>query len=242
MRDLNREFRDNEHRKYAYTFDYRMHEYMLRTFAPFLPDGRALELGCYEGAFTERLAAKYDDVTVVEGASELVANARSRVGSKVKFVLDQFERFEPPHRFEAIFLLHTLEHIDEPVALLRRIRSWLAPHGRLFLAVPNANAASRQIAVAMGLISHPTAVTEGEALHGHRRTYCLDTLRRDVCKSGLAPIDAGGIFFKPLANFQLDKLLESQVVTDDYFEGCFLLGKRYPDLCASIYAVCEAGQ
>ncbi|HJP68187.1 MAG TPA: methyltransferase domain-containing protein, partial [Sphingomicrobium sp.] len=140
-----------------------------------------------------------------------------------------------------IFLLHTLEHIDQPVDLLRRIGTWLSQNGRLFLAVPNAYAASRQIAVAMGLISHPTAVTDGEALHGHQRTYSKDTLKRDVAAAKLNVVDSGGIFFKPLANFQIDQLLEADVIKSDYLEGCYELGKRYPDLCASIYAICEAG-
>jgi 2-polyprenyl-3-methyl-5-hydroxy-6-metoxy-1,4-benzoquinol methylase len=241
VRELNQEFIDNKYRKYAYSFDYEMHEYMLRTFVPFLPKGRALELGCYEGAFTERLTNLYDDLTVVEGASELIVRAQSRVGKNVQFVLDRFENFEPDALFDAVFLLHTLEHIDEPVDLLRRIMSWLSPCGRLFLAVPNAYAASRQIAVAMGLIPVATAVTEGEAMHGHRRTYSSDTLKRDIVAAGLKVAVSGGILFKPLANFQFDTLLESQIIGKDYLEGCFILGKRYPDLCASIYAVCEAG-
>ena len=240
MRDLNQEFADNSHRKYAYSFDYHMHEYMLRTFAPLLPKGRALELGCFEGAFTERLTELYDDLTVVEGASELIAKAQRRVGHGAKFVLNYFERFKPPTNFDAIFLLHTLEHIDDPVDLLRRIRSWLSPGGRFFVAVPNAYAASRQIAVTMGLISSPTAVTEGEFQHGHRRTYCLETLKSDIAAAGLGIIESGGIFFKPLANFQFDTLLEKQIIVRDYLDGCFALGKQYPDLCASIYAVCEA--
>jgi 2-polyprenyl-3-methyl-5-hydroxy-6-metoxy-1,4-benzoquinol methylase len=240
MRDLNHEFRDNDHRKYAYNFDYHMHGFMLRTFAPHLTRGRALELGCFEGEFTKRLTALYDDLTVVEGASDLIAEAKNRVGDRAKFVLDRFENFEPPAPYDAIFFLHTLEHIDQPVALLRRIGMWLSKSGRLFLAVPNAHAASRQIAVGMGLISHATAVTEGEALHGHQRTYCLDTLKRDVRAAGLGIVDFGGILFKPLANFQLDELLERQVIKSDYLEGCFEFGKQYPDLCASVYAVCEA--
>jgi 2-polyprenyl-3-methyl-5-hydroxy-6-metoxy-1,4-benzoquinol methylase len=240
MRDLNNEFRDNDHRKYAYNFDYHMHGFMLRTFAPYLTRGRALELGCFEGEFTKRLTTLYDDLTVVEGASDLIAEAKNRVGDSAKFVLDRFENFEPPAAYDAIFFLHTLEHIDQPVALLRRIGTWLSKSGRLFLAVPNAHAASRQIAVGMGLISHATAVTEGEALHGHQRTYCLDTLKRDVRAAGLDIVDFGGILFKPLANFQFDELLERQVIKSDYLEGCFVLGKQYPDLCASVYAVCEA--
>jgi 2-polyprenyl-3-methyl-5-hydroxy-6-metoxy-1,4-benzoquinol methylase len=241
MRDLNAEFRDNVHRKYAYGFDYRMHDFMLRTFAPYLGRGRALELGCFEGEFTKKLTAIYDDLTVVEGAGDLIAKAQQQVASQVTFILGRFEDFEPPARYDAIFLLHTLEHIDQPVDLLRRIGTWLSPNGRLFLAVPNAYAASRQIAVAMGLISHPTAVTDGEALHGHQRTYSQDTLKRDVAAANLNIIDSGGIFFKPLANFQIDRLLESDVIKSDYLEGCYELGKKYPDLCASIYTICEAG-
>ena len=238
MRDLNTEFADTEDRKYAYDFDYRMHEYMLRTFEPNLPPGRALEMGCYHGMFTERLARIYGDLTVVEGASELIDVASKRVGSKVKFVLSRFEDFAPAQGFDAVFLMHTLEHLDDSVAVLRRIRSWLAPGGKLFVAVPNAHAASRQIAVAMGLIAYPTAVTEGEAKHGHRRTYSLETLQADMSAAGLRVLDKGGIVFKPLANFQFDRALRDGIIGDDYLNGCFELGKAYPDLCASIYVVC----
>ncbi len=239
QRDLNREFADTEERKYAYDFDYRMHGYMLRTFDANLPRaGRALELGCFEGEFTKRLAAIFPDLTTVEGSSDLIAVARAKAPPGVTFVLSRFEDFEPAAKFDAVFLTHTLEHLDEPVELLRRIGTWLTPTGRLFLVVPNANAASRQIAVAMGLISHPTAVTPGEFEHGHRRTYDLAALKAHVAEAGLAAVETGGVFFKPFANFQFDKLIASGLIGEDYLEGCFKLGALYPDLCASIYAIC----
>ncbi|MDB5425660.1 MAG: Methyltransferase type 12 [Phenylobacterium sp.] len=237
-RDLNREFADTEARKYAYDFDYRMHGYMLRAFEGKLPAGRALELGCFEGEFTRRLAAIYPDLTTVEGSSELIATARAAAPQGVAFVLSRFEDFTPEAPFDAVFLTHTLEHLDEPVELLRRIGTWLTPTGRLFLVVPNAHAASRQIAVAMGLISQPTAVTEGEFEHGHRRTYDLDGLTAHVAEAGLRVVETGGVFFKPFANFQFDKLIASGAIGEDYLEGCFKLGALYPDLCASIYAIC----
>jgi 2-polyprenyl-3-methyl-5-hydroxy-6-metoxy-1,4-benzoquinol methylase len=237
-RDLNREFADTEDRKYAYDFDYRMHGYMLRAFEGKLPKGRGLELGCFEGEFTKRLAAIYPDLTTVEGSSELIAVARAASPPGVSFVLSRFEDFEPDQPFDAIFLTHTLEHLDEPVALLRRIGRWLTPAGRLFLVVPNAHAASRQIAVAMGLIPYPTAVTQGEHEHGHRRTYDLAALTAHVAEAGLGLVETGGVFFKPFANFQFDKLIASGAISEDYLEGCFKLGALYPDLCASIYAIC----
>ena len=237
-RDLNLEFANTEARKYAYDFDYRMHGYMLRAIEGKLPPGRALELGCFEGEFTKRLAAIYPDLTTVEGSSELIQTARAAAPQGVTFVLSRFETFEPEAPFDAVFLTHTLEHLDEPVELLRRIGGWLTPKGRLFVVVPNAHAASRQIAVAMGLIPHPTAVTPGEREHGHRRTYDLTALTAHAAEAGLGVVETGGVFFKPFANFQFDKLIASGAVGEDYLEGCFKLGVLYPDLCASIYAIC----
>ncbi|MEJ0004539.1 MAG: hypothetical protein WDN30_15075 [Pararobbsia sp.] len=92
---------------------------------------------------------------------------------------------------------------------MKRISGWLSARGRLFVAVPNARAASRQIAVNMGLISHHSAVTAAEAAHGHRVTYSMDTLSRELNEAGLRRVTDGGVFFKGLANFQLDRALEA---------------------------------
>jgi 2-polyprenyl-3-methyl-5-hydroxy-6-metoxy-1,4-benzoquinol methylase len=241
VRQLDREFADTEQRKYAYDFDYRMHGYMLRTFENQLIGGRALELGCFEGEFTKRLAEIYPDLTTVEGSGELLGRARKAAPSRVNFVHSLFEDFEPRGTFDAVFLVHTLEHIDEPVRLLERINGWLSAEGRLFVVVPNAMAASRQIAVAMGLIPTETAVTEGEFAHGHRRTYDLAALEGHVKASGMHIHKSGGVFFKPFANFQFDKLIASGAIDEAYLEGCYKLGPRHPDLCASIYVVCSRG-
>jgi hypothetical protein len=118
---------------------------------------------------------------------------------------------------------------------------WLSEDGRCFLVCPNANAPSRQIAVKMGLISHNAAVTEAEAAHGHRRTYSLDTLERDAVSAGLKVRHRSGIFFKALANFQWDQLLGTDIISNEYLDGCYALGQQYPDLCSSIFLVCERG-
>src|SRR4029079_5520509 len=117
--------------------------------------------------------------------------------------------------------MHTLEHVDDPILVLAKINSWLTDSGRLFLVVPNAHAASRQIAVKMGLIEHNAAVTDAEFKQGHRRTYSLDTLERDARGAGLQILHRGGVFFKALANYQFDKLIESGIVSTAYLDGCY---------------------
>jgi 2-polyprenyl-3-methyl-5-hydroxy-6-metoxy-1,4-benzoquinol methylase len=240
MRDYNREAQDSA-RRYAYDFDWALRRYIMRSFEPFFPAGRALELGCYQGQMTELIAERYRDLDVVEASDQLIASASSRLGSRARFIQGTFGTVNLSQRYDAVFLVHTLEHLDDPIIVLRRIREWMTTSGRLFVAVPNANAASRQIAVEMGLISHNSAVTESERAHGHRITYSLDTLQRDVRHAGLNVVHAGGVFFKPLANFQFDQLLGGEVISDQYLEGCYRLGLRYPDLCASVFAVCDRG-
>ena len=239
-RDYNAEYKDST-RKYAYRFDTVLRRYIMRTLDPFLPPGKALEMGCYTGDMTELIAARYGDVTVVEASEELVAAAGARLAGRAHFVTGTFETVELHDRYDAIFLIHTLEHLDDPVAVLSRVNGWLTDRGRLFVVVPNANAPSRQIAVQMGLIPFNDAVTDDERVHGHRKTYRLDTLARDALDAGLHIVQSGGVFFKPLANYQFDKLMGGDVIPDAYLEGCYRLGMQYPDLCASIWLVCERG-
>lgn len=243
-RDFNKETVDVSGRKYFYGFDYDvMHPFMLRSFIPFFRPGALLELGSFQGAFTERLLAHFDDVTCVEASGQAVAEAKSKLGARAVFFNDVFETVALPRRYDTVVMTHVLEHLDDPVAVLRRIREeWLAEGGRFLLACPNANAPSRQIAVKMGLITHNAAVTPAEAEHGHRCTYALDTLERDAVAAGFQVIHRGGIFFKALANFQWDRLLQTDIVSEAYLEGCYQLGQVYPDLCSSIFLVCADRQ
>lgn len=242
-RDFNQEFEDRSERKYAYRFDFDvMHPYMVKAFTPFLRQGNALELGSFKGDFTQRLLPFFDSITCVEASSVALEEAKKRLGRQAVLIQGTLETFQTKERFENIFLTHVLEHVDDPVVLLQRVnREWLSETGRLFLVCPNAHAPSRQIAVKMGLISHPAAVTPGEAQHGHRRTYALDTLERDAVAGGLKVVHRSGIFFKALANFQWDQILPTEVVSPEYLEGCYALGQMYPDLCASVFLLCEKG-
>lgn len=243
-RDFNKEFDDGVGRKYAYGFDFDvMHHYMIETFRPLLRPGSALELGSFKGDFTKRLLPLFDSITCVEASNVAITEAKRKLPQSVDFVEATFESLELTERFDNIFLTHVLEHVDDAVGVLRRVNDeWLSDTGRLFLVCPNANAPSRQIAVKMGLISHNAAITPGEAQHGHHRTYSLDTLERDAIAGGLRVVQRSGIFFKALANFQWDQILNTDVISKGYLDGCYALGQIYPDLCASIFLLCEKGR
>ncbi len=244
QRDYNNEIVDNEGRKYFYGFDFDvMHPYMLRSFKPFFNKGSFLEMGSFKGDFTKRVQPHFDDITCIEASSDAIDEAKGKLDDKVQFVNARFEDAALPKKYDNIIMTHVLEHIDDPILVLKRINDeWLADGGRFFLVCPNANAPSRQIAVKMGLISHNSAVTPAEHEHGHRCTYTLDTLERDARLAGLKVVQRTGIFFKALANFQWDLLLQTDIISPEYLDGCFELGQQYPDLCSSIMLVCERGE
>jgi len=239
-RYYNKEYKDND-RKYFYGFDIDViHPYILRSFSLFFVNGNVLELGSFKGDFTTRILPYFNDITCVEASNEAIDIAKSHLGNKVKYYNSMFEDVELPNKYDNIILTHVLEHLDDPVAVLKRINDeWLSENGRLFLVCPNANAPSRQIAVKMGLISHNSSVTPAEKEHGHNITYTLDTLERDAKAAGLNVVSRSGIFFKALANFQWDQLLKTDIISQAYLDGCYELGQQYPDLCSSIFLLCE---
>ena len=240
-RNYNKEFKDTNDHKYAYNFDFDvMHHYMIECLKHHFLQGSCLELGSFKGDFTKRLIPYFTDITCVEASDEAIKIAKQNLDNNITYINSIFEETYLTKKYDNIILTHVLEHIDNPISLLSKIKNeWLSDNGKLFLVCPNANAPSRQIAVKMGLITHNTAITPAEKEHGHRITYTLDTLERDVKSSGLNVIYRSGIFFKALANFQWDQILNTNIISKEYLDGCYQLGQQYPDLCSSIVLICK---
>lgn len=99
--------------------------------------GRAiLDVGCGNGKFLRAMRAAGWRVCGIEPSPAGAARARSDHGLEIlcRNVLDvEF----PERRFDVITLWHVLEHVSEPAAYLRHVARWLAPDGRLVVAVPN---------------------------------------------------------------------------------------------------------
>jgi len=239
IRDYDSEFLDTEKHKYSYAFDEVLRRYMAREFSNYISGQKVLELGCFEGDFTKYLVRNFPQVHVIEASSKLVEVASKKFSTNVTFTNSTFEDAEIDETFDGIFIVHTLEHLDDPVGILKKTQQWLKPNARIAIAVPNANAPSRQIAVKMGLLENTVSVTDDEKDQGHRVTYTLDTLAADVKKSGYNIVKIGGVFFKGLANFQYDRALELGIIGEEFLEASYLLGMTYPDLCATIYIIAE---
>lgn len=102
---------------------------------------RLLDYGCGAGPFLRAArAAGWDAVGFDVGPAALAA-CRAQ-GLPVCGDLDELA----PGSFAAIFLCHVFEHLEDPRAVLHRLRPLLAPDGRLFIECPNAGSLRARLA------------------------------------------------------------------------------------------------
>ncbi len=206
-------------------------EYSGRIFARHMRPGRILELGPAEGEMTRHLAPLASELTLVDGAPSFCRLLQERFpAARVHCAL--FEHFEPAGVFDSIVLGHVLEHVVDPVLILRRVAQWLGPGGSVYAAVPNSRSLHRQAAVIMGLLPTEDSLNPTDLHHGHRRVYSPETFRSDFLKAGLRIDVFGGYWLKPVSNRQLEQSWEPPML-----EAFMQLGERYPDIAAENYII-----
>lgn len=101
------------------------------------PAGRILDIGCGEGTFLAAMSRWGWDCWGVEVSAEGAARASARPRLRV-FNKPLEECGLAPNNFDLITLWHSVEHVENPAALLRQVARLLKDDGRVLLAFPNA--------------------------------------------------------------------------------------------------------
>ncbi|HEX8605418.1 MAG TPA: class I SAM-dependent methyltransferase [Pseudoduganella sp.] len=210
-----------------------MVDYSFKVAARFMQGDNVLEMGPAEGVMTRLLAATGKKLTVIE-ASGAYCTELVRKYPQVTVVHTLFEEYQPQEQFDYIILGHVLEHVQDPVDILRRAAVWLKPGGRMFAAVPNARSLHRQGAVLMGMLPQEDSLNDSDIRHGHRRVFNPESFRNTFMQAGLKVELFGGYWIKPVSNKQIEDNW-----TPEMLEAFMQLGERYPDIAAEIYVVAK---
>jgi ubiquinone/menaquinone biosynthesis C-methylase UbiE len=179
-----------------------------------------LEMGVGDGMWTEALIERFGHTHIVDASRKLLDATRVRHGNAAIVFESFFEVFSPPDIcFSTIIATHILEHVEDPVLVLRRARNWLAPGGRILIIVPNATSLHRQLAVLMGIQPSIYSFSPRDHQVGHVRVYDLPKLRSDIAEAGFRVLEERGMFLKILPNHMMthfsDELLKALVDISD---------------------------
>ena len=225
--------------KYASDFDYLMHDFIIETIKPYFIKDNILELGAYKGEMTKKLLCNFKYVSSIEIIPELCVYLRNLKFENLQIFQTDFFEFNNYNDYDNIISCHSLEHVEKHKDLLKKIKKSKKDTCRLFIIVPNAFSLSRQIAVNMGLVSHPESITDFEKTIGHYHTFSINKLSIDIKNSGFKILDKGGIMPKIFSNSQYDRCIKNDIINTEFLRASYQLSKNYPELCSSIYFICE---
>jgi SAM-dependent methyltransferase len=213
-----------------------------------------LDMPCGDGALTAILAEKFDRVVGVDASSKHLALAKDKLPT-AELHEALIEDFETKERFDTITMLNILEHVVDPVQVLRKAAELLSDEGILLVHVPNALAINRRLAVLMGTLTECEELSPFDIqVAGHRRSYSLATLLDDIHRADLKVQSTGGVFYKMLSTPQMDWFLRNGLWKDggfgwgrvgeekskdwqaEFCRACYELGNQHPNDCNIIYA------
>jgi len=171
-----------------------------------------------EGKFEKELSNHFHDIVCADGSIKIINDAKEKLPDYT-FIHSLFEDLKFDKKFDFIFMLHILEHIEYPHILLNLLKFWLKDNGRIVIAVPNAYSLHRILGKKMGILKDEHDLSSSDISVGHKRVYDEDLLRKDIQKAGFDIPLTLGVFVKPFNN----KFMEN--LSDEQLDGFYQLGK-----------------
>lgn len=203
--------------------DKKMHEIEIQKLIDSLEiSGPVLDMGFGHGVLTKALVERFSTCAVVEKSSALVAEANRLFGSRLEVHHSSFETFSPSSKFNTVFAAAVLHHVDNPLAVLRRVRSWLHPEGKVIVTVPNSESIHRAIAVATGLERDLSSISRTGKQMGVIRTFNSTQLEDLINRAGFFNAVQHPSFVKFLPYSEMVEFTESQL------ESLFALAELAP--------------
>jgi 2-polyprenyl-3-methyl-5-hydroxy-6-metoxy-1,4-benzoquinol methylase len=192
-----------------------------------------LELGLGHGFTADIFSKHFKRYIILDGSSAVIQNFKNNYPDcNAEIVETYFEEFDTEERFDVINLGFILEHIDNPFQILTRFKKFLAPGGKVFVSVPNAEVLNRRLGNLAGLLPDMTVLSENDLLLGHKRYYTVETLTKEIENAGYTVERMEGIYLKPFTTKQILSLNFDKKIIDALCEAAI----DYPELSCGMLA------
>lgn len=149
---------------------------------------RVLDVGCATGYLAEALVERGCTVSGVESDAASAEEARPHLE---RLVIGDIETIDlagafGDDRFDVIVFGDVLEHLREPLAVLRRARALLADRGSVVASIPNVAHGSVRLALMAGRFDYQVL---GLLDSTHLRFFTRSSIEDMFREAGMVPID-----------------------------------------------------
>jgi len=213
-------------------FENTLMKYKILEITKFCKGKTMLDIGCGVGTLTKALSPFFDHVTAIDGSKIKIQKAKKNNSAiNIKYIHTIFEEYNPEMKFDFIVSTNVLEHVNNPIFFLKKIKMLLSAKGRVVMTVPNALGLHKRIGRAMGLISNFYQLTTEDLKKGHKRIYDSMSLKNEFLSAGYQIKHIGGILLKPLSH--------KQMVSWDVriIDALYEIGQELPEYCSSLIIV-----
>ena len=200
-------------------------------------NGTCLVMGFGDGWLVEHFKNRFSRMIVIEGSKSLsdLAIEKYRDFPHIECHHSYFESFELPKEdlVDVVLGNHVLEHVDNPVDVLVKSKSWLNETGCAFFSVPNADSLHRRIGVELKMLKTRYDLNDQDKRLGHQRVYDNKSLLRDVNSAGYNIVEIGGFNLKLVSQKQMEDW------SQELLQAIFKISRECsPEICSNLYVVC----
>lgn len=121
----------------------RIHSVVLEQMKDYLPNKRVLDIGCGTGRHAIMCAHFAREATGFDFSEHAIKLARLCASctktNNVEFLVSDINKFcqQTSKKYDVITMIGVLEHVQEPISILRNVADILYKHGTLIIACPN---------------------------------------------------------------------------------------------------------
>jgi 2-polyprenyl-3-methyl-5-hydroxy-6-metoxy-1,4-benzoquinol methylase len=243
--------------KFEKTYETILGDYIVKDLMDHINPPSLLDLACGNGYITNQFTNTFDHIVGIDASKEQIEIAKNTY-PKIEFVNTLCEDYETDELFTTITAINVLEHVIDPIKFISKTSQHLSSKGVFIFYVPNSLAVNRRISKMMGSLESEYELSPFDInIVGHRRSYDMVSLKRDIENAGLSIKKCGGVFYKMLSSPQMNWLLEQELWDKGgygwgrvgaeheknwrvaFCDACYEYGKEHPEECNLIYCVAQ---
>jgi 2-polyprenyl-3-methyl-5-hydroxy-6-metoxy-1,4-benzoquinol methylase len=137
-------------------------------------------------------------------------------------------------KFDFIIISSLLHEIPNPKLFLSIIKKISNSNTVIHINVPNANSFHRLLAVEMGLINSVFELSKNNLNFQQQNVFDIKKLVNIVQDLDFKIIESFSYSFKPFTHNQMQKMLDSKLLTEEMLEGFYKLENKLPGIGSEI--------